>query len=165
MNQHTGWETAERTHTKPECTRPVTAGSLPAQRAGGRRFCFHKKEENHFRAFLWSLRLPRDGQMSRGMETLTLSGKSLRAIAYLLKMFRFSHGITFSFRTFLVDIFEANIWIIVWISMDFVYRGECLPISIESMRSASMQPGTSLWKLGPPVSEVARKGTRYSILL
>jgi len=81
-------------------------------------FAFIKKKKTISVRFLWSLRLPRDGQMSRGMETVTLSGKSLRAIAYLLKMFRFSHGITFSFRTFLVDIFEANIWIIVWILMD-----------------------------------------------
>ena len=110
MTQHIGWETIESTHTKPECTRPVPAGSLPAQRAGGRRFCFHKKEENNSRAFLASLRLPRDGQMLIGMETLTVSKKSLRAIAYLLNMFRFSHGITFSFRTFLVDIFKAEIW-------------------------------------------------------
>jgi hypothetical protein len=91
MNQHTGWETAERTHTKPECTRTVTAGSFPAQRAGGRRFCccFHEKKKTIPVRFLRSLPLHRDGQMSVRMETLTLSGKFLRAIAHLLNMFRF----------------------------------------------------------------------------
>jgi hypothetical protein len=48
--------------------------------------------------FLQCFRLPRDGQLSTGMETLILSGKSLRAIAHLLNTFRLSHGITFSWR-------------------------------------------------------------------
>jgi hypothetical protein len=89
MTQHIGWETTESTHTKPECTRPVIAGPLPAQRAGDRRFCFHKKKTIFPPRFLQSLRLSRDGQLSIGIETLILSGKFLRAIAHLLNMFRF----------------------------------------------------------------------------
>ena len=82
-------------------------------------FAFIKKKKTISVRFCGAYVSPEmDSCRNGNPETLTLSGKSLRAIAYLLKMFRFSHGITFSFRTFLVDIFEANIWIIVWILMD-----------------------------------------------